>query len=129
MMPSIIALTRLPLWAMTMRHCHIATSVTTSPAISSGRKASMTRGVSVLCDVGVPRLRRPGGGDGRRTAVVAVGSRSRIALFYGRHHDRDAGAPDREPELRRRGNATDFRNYVPDPGPHRRSNPRRAGDS
>jgi len=32
-----IALTRLPRWAMTMRHCQIATSVTTSPAISSGR--------------------------------------------------------------------------------------------
>ena len=48
------ALTRLPLWAMTMRHCHIATSVTTSPAMSSGWKASMTRGVSVLCDVRCP---------------------------------------------------------------------------
>jgi hypothetical protein len=66
----------------------------------------MTRGVSVLCDVEVPRLRRPGGADGRRTAVVAVGSWSRIALFYGQHHDRDAGVPDREPELRRRVSAT-----------------------
>ena len=58
-----------------------------STHFSSGRKASMTRGVSVLCDVGVPRLRKPGRSYGRRTAVVAVGSRSRIARFYGQHHD------------------------------------------
>ena len=65
----------------------------------------MTRGVSVLCDVRVPRcVNQEELTIGARRA--AAGSRSRIALFYGRHHDRDAGVPDRGPELRRCVSAT-----------------------
>ena len=71
--------------------------------------------LSVLCDVGCP-----GCVDQEEETVGApqwwrLAPRSRIALFYGRHHDRDAGVPDREPELRRCVSATNFRNQVPDP--------------
>jgi len=61
----------------------------------------MTRGMSVLCDVRVPRYV-----DQEELMVNAPEwwrstPRSRIALYYGRHHDRDAGVPDRGPEFRR----------------------------